>query len=91
MTPFFELALYSFWSFCGVAILLSLIGSVAVKLIVGIVAAARGSTVNFGDINRTEKMSPDDFGKMLREQIDGGRLDAPLSRWQGRNRARNGV
>lgn len=89
MTAFFELVLSGFWAFVGSFLLLAMLGSIAVRLIVGSMAALRGGVVNFG--RRIEvRTKPEDVVNAVRNAIDSGDLDGPISRVIARNKRRTG-
>ena len=54
MIEVFELYISSFWAWLGLSIGLSTVLEAGYRLIVGSIAALRGTPVHFGDINNHE-------------------------------------
>lgn len=85
MTSFLDVALYSFWTFLGTVIILSLLVKGVVALVVGLTAALRRSPVHIGDINHP---AGDDTVEVVRKAMLDGELDAAVARVNARNRQR---
>lgn len=87
MTAFFEFALSGFWTFLGVVFLAGLMGRLAIYLVIGVIAAARGHSVRLGGGTMPTSGK---IIKAVRNALDDGKLDAPIARAMRRNADRRG-
>lgn len=94
MADVLNIATSGLWPFIGSLILITSVGRLIVMLAIGVVASLRGSPVNYSAVSTTQSVTsetrPEDIVRIVRNAMDAGQLDAPVSRIITRNEKRRG-
>lgn len=81
MNRFLEIALNSFWSFLGTTIIMMILANVVMELLSVFLKTRR----------ERRSLTEAQVIKIVRDAIDVGKLDAPISRVAKRNGQRTGI